>query len=115
MSDVIAQEASPAIEAHLDSSRIQHALIIGGTLVVVIFTYWIARLALGEMAARGKTTLIILGITVMLWLTSGQHGVKAGAIALLAAVALTALGVLDRHDVGSIDSDILILMGAGCR
>ena len=72
------------------------------------------RSVTGNMSLRsGKATLTILGITVLLWLTSGQTGLHAGAIALLAAAALTALGVLERHDVDSIDWDIIILMWGG--
>jgi sodium-dependent dicarboxylate transporter 2/3/5 len=56
---------------------------------------------------------MILGATVLLWLTSGQHGLSAGATALLAAGALTALQVLDRRDVDSIDWDVIILMWGG--
>ena len=67
----------------------------------------------GAMTARGKTTLVILGVTVLLWLTSGLHGLSPGPTVLLAAAALTALGVLDHHDVDAIDWNILILMWGG--
>lgn len=67
----------------------------------------------GALSTRGKMTLMILGATVLLWLTSGQHGLSAGATALLAAGALTALRVLDRRDVDSIDWDVIILMWGG--
>jgi len=50
---------------------------------------------------------------VVLWLTGQWHGIGAGTVALLAAVALTALSVLDKHDVDSIDWNILILMWGG--
>lgn len=61
----------------------------------------------------GKLTLSILLATVVLWLTGEFHGIGAGTVALLAAVALTALSVLDKHDVDSIDWNILILMWGG--
>lgn len=61
----------------------------------------------------GKLTLSILIATVVLWLTGEWHGIGAGTVALLAAVALTALSVLDKHDVDSIDWNILILMWGG--
>jgi sodium-dependent dicarboxylate transporter 2/3/5 len=67
----------------------------------------------GTLSFRGKATLIILGVTVLLWLTSGQHGMQSAPVALLAAAALTALRVLDQHDVDSIEWDILILMWGG--
>ncbi|MEM6506355.1 MAG: DASS family sodium-coupled anion symporter [Planctomycetota bacterium] len=61
----------------------------------------------------GKLTLSILLATVALWLTGEWHGIGAGTVALLAAVALTALSVLDKYDVDSIDWNILILMWGG--
>ena len=61
----------------------------------------------------GKLTLSILLATVALWLTGEWHGIPAGAVALLSAAALTALSVLDKHDVDSIDWNILILMWGG--
>ena len=61
----------------------------------------------------GKLTLSILIATVMLWLTGEVHGIKAGTVALLAAAALTALSVLDKRDIDSIDWNILILMWGG--
>ncbi|MGB0766440.1 MAG: SLC13 family permease [Phycisphaeraceae bacterium] len=61
----------------------------------------------------GKLTLSILLAAVALWLTGEAHGIGAGAVALLAAAALTALKVLDKHDVDSIDWNILILMWGG--
>jgi len=61
----------------------------------------------------GKLTLLILLATVGLWLTGELHGLSAGAVALLAAASLTALAVLDKNDVDSIDWNILILMWGG--
>ena len=61
----------------------------------------------------GKLTLSILLFTVGLWLTGEWHGISAGAVALLAAAALTALRVLDKFDIDSIDWNILILMWGG--
>jgi sodium-dependent dicarboxylate transporter 2/3/5 len=65
------------------------------------------------ISGQGKATLLILGGTVVLWLTSDQHGLQPGAVALLTAATLTALRVLDRHDVSAIDWDIIILMWGG--
>ncbi|MCP3904547.1 MAG: DASS family sodium-coupled anion symporter [Planctomycetes bacterium] len=65
------------------------------------------------ITGRGWMTVLILLATVALWLTSGWHGIRPGAVALLAATALTSLGLLDRHDVDSIDWNLLILMWGG--
>jgi sodium-dependent dicarboxylate transporter 2/3/5 len=62
------------------------------------------------LGVAGRAALVILVVTVGLWVFSGWHGLQPGAVALLAAAALTALGVLDRDDVDSIDWNILILM-----
>lgn len=58
----------------------------------------------------GRATLAILVVTVLLWILGDWHGLRPGAVALLAAAALTGFGVLDRDDVDSIDWNILILM-----
>jgi sodium-dependent dicarboxylate transporter 2/3/5 len=64
----------------------------------------------GPVSLSGRITLVVLVITVLLWITSGQHGLTPGAVALLAVAALTATGVLDHRDVNAIDWNILILM-----
>ncbi len=61
----------------------------------------------------GYLTISILLAAVGLWLTGQLHGIGAGTVALLAAGALTALNVLDKQDVDSIDWNILILMWGG--
>ncbi len=66
-----------------------------------------------KISAKGRWTMIILGLTILLWLTGKMHGLASPAIALLAAAALTALGVLRKHDVDSIDWNVLILMWGG--
>ncbi|MAE64531.1 MAG: hypothetical protein CMJ18_09705 [Phycisphaeraceae bacterium] len=66
-----------------------------------------------EIDGRGRLTLIVLVATMLLWLTGRWHGVSPTAVALVAAAALTALRVLDRRDVDSIDWNVLILMWGG--
>lgn len=67
----------------------------------------------GRISWYGKLTLGVLLSAVVLWLTGQWHGISEGTVALLAAAALTALSVLDRFDVDSIDWNILILMWGG--
>jgi len=69
--------------------------------------------AAGKISSSGRMTLGILLLTIGLWLTSQWTGLSDAAVALLAAAALTALQVLDRHDVDSIDWNVLILMWGG--
>jgi sodium-dependent dicarboxylate transporter 2/3/5 len=66
-----------------------------------------------RLSTAGRLTIIVLASSVVLWLTSGWHGIKPGAVALLASAALTSLAVLDRRDVDSIDWNLLILMWGG--
>jgi sodium-dependent dicarboxylate transporter 2/3/5 len=61
----------------------------------------------------GRLTLWMLGLTILLWLTGKWTGISEAVVALLAAAALTALRVLDRNDVDSIDWNILLLMWGG--
>lgn len=61
----------------------------------------------------GKLTLGVLLSAVGLWLTGELHGIGAGTVALLAATSLTAMAVLDKNDIDSIDWNILVLMWGG--
>jgi solute carrier family 13 (sodium-dependent dicarboxylate transporter), member 2/3/5 len=63
-----------------------------------------------SLSVQGRRSLVVLGLTIGLWVTSGYHGIQPGAVALLAAAGLTAFGVLGKEDVDSIDWNILILM-----
>lgn len=68
----------------------------------------------GEPLSReAVATLTILGVAILLWLTSGLHGVKPGAVGLLAVAAMSAVGVLGQRDVNGIDWSVLILMWGG--
>lgn len=67
----------------------------------------------GRISGLGKVTLTILALTIVAWITSRWHGVADAVIALISAALLTALRVLDRKDVDSIDWNILLLMWGG--
>lgn len=62
---------------------------------------------------KGWLVMAILGISILLWLTSQWHGINEAVVALLAAASLTAFQILDKKDVDSIDWNILILMWGG--
>jgi sodium-dependent dicarboxylate transporter 2/3/5 len=62
---------------------------------------------------QGYVTVAVLGVAMCTWITSGVHGVRPGAIGLLAVAALSALGTLEQRDVNTIDWSILILMWGG--
>ncbi|MCC7243536.1 MAG: SLC13/DASS family transporter [Acidobacteria bacterium] len=65
------------------------------------------------LSRQGYITLAVLAVTMGLWVTSGLHGVRPGAIGLLAVAVLSARGTLDRRDVNTIDWSVLILMWGG--
>jgi len=65
------------------------------------------------LSRQGYITLAVLAVTMGLWITSGLHGVRPGAIGLLAVAVLSARGTLDRRDVNTIDWSVLILMWGG--
>ncbi len=67
----------------------------------------------GKITAQGYATIGVLVAAIALWLTGTWHGLSAGAVALLAAAALTAMRVLEKTDVDRIDWNILILMWGG--
>jgi solute carrier family 13 (sodium-dependent dicarboxylate transporter), member 2/3/5 len=91
-------------------------LLLAAGVVLMMFFGTAGHLDLGfardssPLETGGRATLAILVATVLLWILSDWHGLRPGAVALLAAAALTAFGVLDREDVDSIDWNILILM-----
>lgn len=66
-----------------------------------------------QIDTRGKLTLWIMVVAIALWVTGFWHGVADPVIALLAAAALCALGVMGRKDVDSIDWNVLLLMWGG--
>ena len=57
--------------------------------------------------------LVVFGITVLLWLTAEFHHLPSAVVAIVPALVLTGLGILDREDFGRIGWDILVLMGGG--
>lgn len=65
------------------------------------------------LSREGKWTSAITLATVFLWLTRPWHGLDESVPALIAAAALTALKLLDRKDIDSIEWDILVLMWGG--
>jgi sodium-dependent dicarboxylate transporter 2/3/5 len=62
------------------------------------------------LSGRARFTLAVLGLSIGLWLTGGQHGLSPGTVALLAAAALMAGGAIGSSDIGAIDWKVLILM-----
>ena len=61
----------------------------------------------------GWACLAVLVAAILLWLTGELTGLTSAGVALLVAAALTAFGLLDRHDVKRLDWDVLILLWGG--
>ncbi len=66
-----------------------------------------------RLSGPAKVTLAVLGVAVALWVTEPLHGLAPSAVALLAAAALTALGVLGKDDINRLDWNVLVLMWGG--
>lgn len=75
--------------------------------------------AFGDLSARpkisgmGRITLVVVCLAILGWLTGDLTGISPGVVALIAAAILTATRTLDKHDVDSIDWNVLILMWGG--
>lgn len=62
---------------------------------------------------KAKWVVLISLATMMLWMTSGIHGVPEAVVALTAGALLFGSRLLDQDDLKKIDWDILILMWGG--
>lgn len=69
--------------------------------------------AKSKPSARRAVVYASFIIAAGLWITSPWTGVPISAAALVPIVLLTALGVLGRHDINSLDWDILLLIAGG--
>ncbi|NLK66850.1 MAG: DASS family sodium-coupled anion symporter [Campylobacteraceae bacterium] len=58
-------------------------------------------------------TITMLFLTILLWLTSGLHGVPASVVAFLPIVVLTSSGILNSADIRTLHWDIIILIIGG--
>jgi sodium-dependent dicarboxylate transporter 2/3/5 len=65
------------------------------------------------LSRQGTFVMTVFGLTVLLWLTGGVHGVPPAVVALLPIVAMTATRVLTERDVNSLDWTVLILIAGG--
>jgi sodium-dependent dicarboxylate transporter 2/3/5 len=55
----------------------------------------------------------IFGVTVLLWLTTGVHGIPSAVVALIPTVILLGSGLVAKEDLRGLGWEILILVGAG--
>jgi len=66
-----------------------------------------------QLKRPAKLTLAVLAVSIALWVTEPLHGLAPAAVSLLAAAALTALGVLGKDDINRLDWNIIVLMWGG--
>jgi sodium-dependent dicarboxylate transporter 2/3/5 len=57
--------------------------------------------------------MAVFGLTVLLWLSEGIHGVPAPVISMIPLVAFTATGLINREDINSLEWSILLLIAGG--
>lgn len=63
--------------------------------------------------AQKNITLVIMGLTIFLWLTSQWTMIPVAAVSGIPIVGLTMLGVIDADDVRSLPWDTLMLVAGG--
>lgn len=93
-------------------------LVITALLLLLLFPPKHKRVELNikpgaSFDTRHKAVIAISLGTVVLWLTSGQHGIPEALVGLLAAGLYAATNLLDKEDFKNLDWDVLILMWGG--
>jgi sodium-dependent dicarboxylate transporter 2/3/5 len=96
-------------------------------VVLLVFCWWLlcrlfpagvreVPLRLGEegpMDRRSTFVLVVFGIVVCLWLTSGLHRIPSAIVALLPLVIFFGLGLLEHEDFQDLGWGILFIIGGG--
>lgn len=59
------------------------------------------------------TVMLTFAATVLLWLTSGLHGIPATVVSFLPITVFTTIGLLDASDIRAIPWDVLLLIAGG--
>lgn len=66
-----------------------------------------------SLSGKQKQVLGIFAATVILWLTTGFHGVPSNTVSLIPIFLLYAFGLLNTNDFSKINWAVLILIGGG--
>lgn len=72
-----------------------------------------ADYSLKEKDLRKKIVLIILGLTVLLWLTDKIHPIPIAAVSGIPIIGLTMLSIITNEDVRKLPWDTLMLVAGG--
>lgn len=102
-----------------------YALPLVIPMIVIIWAFLafmhrpeIKKVKVPEVKERGlnrnqRITLAVFGLTALLWVTEGLHGVHYSVVAMLPVVAFYLTGVLGKGDLARIGWPVLILVGGG--
>ncbi len=71
------------------------------------------KIKVKKKSFRFAVVSITFGVTVLLWTTSGLHGIPVSVVAFLPIVGLTITGILNAKDIRKIPWDTLILIVGG--
>lgn len=66
-----------------------------------------------KLSKKQKQVLLIFAVAVILWMTTGIHGIDIGTVSLVPLLLLYAFGLLKSDDFNKIDWPSLILIGGG--
>lgn len=66
-----------------------------------------------KLNKKQKSVLVIFAITVLMWLTTGLHGIPANTVSLIPIILLYLTGLLNTKDFSKINWAVLILIGGG--
>ena len=62
---------------------------------------------------KKRVVLIVMGLTLLLWLTEKAHGIPASVVSLLPIILLTMSGIINGDDVRHLPWDTLMLVAGG--
>ncbi len=66
-----------------------------------------------DKSLKAKFLYVIFGITVLLWISEGYHGIPSAMIAFLPITGLTITSVLKQEDIRSLPWEVLWLVAGG--
>ena len=69
--------------------------------------------AVASSTAKTRVVQVVLGVTLLLWMTSSLHHLSVSAVSAIPIVILTMTGVLDANDVRGLPWDTLLLVAGG--
>lgn len=94
------------------------SLLVMWLLLLALFRPRMARFEAGvdpdfRLTPHAFVVYATFGITVLLWLTGGWHGVPAAVVAMFPAAVLTLTHVISRDDFNRLEWNILVLIAGG--